>query len=1283
MTIPFSLIAEKIADVLMAGNYKVELYDDTGNLVYDKKDARKFFTNPGKHMISIHDDGDNTSHLKVSLSSPVDIKEFEDSIGKKLRAIASQIGDNMSYDVRTFGKELTPRDFAHETIGKGNQMSDVNVNEGFKKMTGTSRSSYQKVGECRLIVRHINRVNEDKFGARSRNIKAIYVETKDGERFRMAENSLHGARAMARHLSNSGTPFDTVGLKITGMVNEMASLRDMVKEARALRKDEHLSEDANGLVEQIRNRYIGIRETLRKMTGKIGYFTQTADLHESDRIDELEYDLTPVELTQVRKVARKKGLPTLQDPHDGAIDTPPSTDLRYTGSDKERMLRQAASDYHWAQHQVRIDPTVPEQAHTINNILQFDGFRKSAQYGEYMDKIGESDEFDESMIYELEYDSPDGSPESGMERYAFDIEMLNKLTGVQKVAYLMSEVLSPLPSGNDLIDKIKSKIEQMPDEVWNVWSRVSENLADNRPPQDDEEKEAFRQAVKLFSDAGYGPFFESIEMEGKNPWGKIKASDMEDRLIDRMVDKGGNAPALRKKRPKDKYDDMAKKRGLESVQEIDDATDEFTTSRKYHGEEPKKCKKCGEEHFGICPLYDSIQEAEAEGKITSTTQKYKYESNIPEFDRPTGGKKAHDTNHIITDLSRDNAESMHSENIVEKELPEYKILEAWFDDMVRVDFFNEQDDENIDEKSHKGKKKTENQKDKADSINEAFDKLNFSRNIKEFDGFLKEYNEKGILDQILSFVEEKSNLWKMIKERRPMTASSMASPMVGPEEQRLQDAFRELSVIVNDRAKSIEQAIQELSQDFEDPENIANQLHQMAREAGLEKNDFGSTFADDVLSPNEEIQRGKEENKAEEFYGRAQFSEVDDISNKDPKEQGDSKSINPEDLDFDTVYKNGQYYIQDKITKLVIATAGSGGQALNLLDRWNSPEGKIRAAEKFNDRIQSDTDYERHKQTDDYRQFEEIKEHIDHVHRARWLKQPEQSVKAESALSRMKELAGLKKKLNEAAPYNKALGRQAVGTWDRPGSPAMQRGANKAQRQADKREIGADVSDIDAVDTNQPDAQTDAPYAIIWHGQYRENYGAHNWDGQGEAPQHWKNKGDAGSVLAKNIPDWQTAEELLAQLSQEDRSQSDDYSETHASPPEIVSMSELGKHFHGYDPDMQEYGAKPEDDDDRDIIDMAVNQHEEHDVVHEDHDHDHDDCGCGEDCKCGGTCGGKCGDEKCPCECGERTGVGVNECSLSNVTMEEIEPDLTEDMTDQNLARIIQLAKYRNGLYTR
>jgi len=32
--------------------------------------------------------------------------------------------------------------------------------------------------------------------------------------------------------------------------------------------------------------------------------------------------------------------------------------------------------------------------------------------------------------------------------------------------------------------------------------------------------------------------------------------------------------------------------------------------------------------------------------------------------------------------------------------------------------------------------------------------------------------------------------------------------------------------------------------------------------------------------------------------------------------------------------------------------------------------------------------------------------------------------------------------------------------------------------------------------------------------QYRENYGAHDWDGEGECPQYWKNKGGSTYLVS-------------------------------------------------------------------------------------------------------------------------------------------------------------------------
>tara|TARA_R110002050_G_scaffold208017_1_gene344054 strand:+ start:217 stop:708 length:492 start_codon:yes stop_codon:yes gene_type:complete len=48
--------------------------------------------------------------------------------------------------------------------------------------------------------------------------------------------------------------------------------------------------------------------------------------------------------------------------------------------------------------------------------------------------------------------------------------------------------------------------------------------------------------------------------------------------------------------------------------------------------------------------------------------------------------------------------------------------------------------------------------------------------------------------------------------------------------------------------------------------------------------------------------------------------------------------------------------------------------------------------------------------------------------------------------------------------------------------------------------------------------------AKIVQTQYRDNYGSHNWDGTGECPQHWKNKG--GSTYVVHSKDQLTDDDL-------------------------------------------------------------------------------------------------------------------------------------------------------------
>jgi hypothetical protein len=79
--------------------------------------------------------------------------------------------------------------------------------------------------------------------------------------------------------------------------------------------------------------------------------------------------------------------------------------------------------------------------------------------------------------------------------------------------------------------------------------------------------------------------------------------------------------------------------------------------------------------------------------------------------------------------------------------------------------------------------------------------------------------------------------------------------------------------------------------------------------------------------------------------------------------------------------------------------------------------------------------------------------------------------------------------------------------------------------------------------------------------QVRENYGAHTWDGKGECPQYWKNKG-GDNYLITNVPEGADVESLVDRAVRELKIHRDDnfYQEyvigTEIHPDGYVSWSE-------------------------------------------------------------------------------------------------------------------------------
>ena len=107
----------------------------------------------------------------------------------------------------------------------------ADVMEGFGQMTGSTKTSYQPLDNIKIVVKHRKPVNEESRGARSRNIHSIYIQRGE-EKFKMQENSLRAARAMARHIHNGGEMFDSTGQSITEMAKESRELSEFVRYVR-------------------------------------------------------------------------------------------------------------------------------------------------------------------------------------------------------------------------------------------------------------------------------------------------------------------------------------------------------------------------------------------------------------------------------------------------------------------------------------------------------------------------------------------------------------------------------------------------------------------------------------------------------------------------------------------------------------------------------------------------------------------------------------------------------------------------------------------------------------------------------------------------------------------------------------------------------------------------------------------------------------------------------------------------------------------------------------------
>jgi len=302
-------IAAALFDKIRSRFEPVRLGDESGDDTKNPEAARFF------NFDYISDDGHNFGNITVSIVDENNLKiVYGSNITDGLDDAQQDEWFQFLLSIRKFAKRNGLK-FDNRDINRSNlELKDIKQQAGsdstFNKdelaisegklygLGNNKRMSFGDVGKHRLIIKHRDQINPEKRGDRGRQIEHVFVETPLGERFLLNHTNLHGARALARHMSEGGSMFDEGSDLINEMVREMASMRHFV---RSMRNRTFEDTETTGMVEAAIHRYNEVKDNLKKFQGRQGKELLMSMLDSNPAVEE-EVDIDELRERFVKKI---------------------------------------------------------------------------------------------------------------------------------------------------------------------------------------------------------------------------------------------------------------------------------------------------------------------------------------------------------------------------------------------------------------------------------------------------------------------------------------------------------------------------------------------------------------------------------------------------------------------------------------------------------------------------------------------------------------------------------------------------------------------------------------------------------------------------------------------------------------------------------------------------------------------------------------------------------------------------------------------------------------------
>jgi hypothetical protein len=274
---------QQLFDLLVTRGFDPEILDSSGKPAPTAEDAEIYsfeFVSSG---------GTNYGTVVVMLGDDKQLELFSgDNVGRGMDSEDKTEWYEFQHQLKNFATKNFMT-FGSQNINrlKYSMQGQAALKEGlYESWNGTKNISWNgSPDSVRLMIRHKRPMGVNE--ARFRQVESLFLETAEGERYKLPFRNLAGGRAMVEHVRQGGRPYDMRGQHIANMVEEL----NVLSRFRRASHGRVFEGDTANLVNETNVYHATMSRTLKGLASSRGYNSyfeswNPADITEQDVIIE-------------------------------------------------------------------------------------------------------------------------------------------------------------------------------------------------------------------------------------------------------------------------------------------------------------------------------------------------------------------------------------------------------------------------------------------------------------------------------------------------------------------------------------------------------------------------------------------------------------------------------------------------------------------------------------------------------------------------------------------------------------------------------------------------------------------------------------------------------------------------------------------------------------------------------------------------------------------------------------------------------------------------------------